>query len=649
MSNLRIHVQWQQKVASLLLAALVLSGVAQAQLSLKRQKYENIAARYANEHSVYTSLHHKLTIKEVEGQLTASSSVENEQLFISEKSLNKFNTGLIYSISNFSYYTDIDGTIYKPEGNDYKVTKSRDRDNNPNITYSGLTKKSITRTNFSIEHEQLKFLPWYFASYNIPVVRSEFEIVAPKYVKMGFMVKGDDTSLIKRSVEEKDGNIIYRFTATDVPANKKYDRVPHMAYYTLHIIPYIISFRLTGAKKDSLMAGSNDVHGMYQYRLVKGLNIKTDSLQNAKTAELTRNTYSDREKVRRIYEWVQNTFRYESIYNTYLEGIVPNPADTVCKRMYGDCKDMSSILMAMCTKAGVQAYFVDIGTNNKPYSHEEMQSSYLYDHMICAVKLDGEWVFLDGTTNVLPLGANRVDLQGKEALIMIDEKNHKVVKVPEAPSSQNVITDNTVMNITFNDITGTTYQHFTGYAAWEIAEYLANYNRKEDKDKFVRSLAMRGNPNFVVSRYDVNASKSGNKDVTLNTTYTLNNYVQRVKKDVFVNMNVTKAYADYQVNDLNRKIPVYHDFKRKRKETVTLNVPKGYRVTYLPKPAKGGVDGMWSYNISYKADTKNNTVTLTKEYELKTMSIKPEQFAANNKLIDELNQQYKETVVLTAK
>ena len=643
MSNVRIHIQWQHKAASLLMTALMLSGAVHAQLSLKRQKYESIAARYANEHSVYTSLHHKLLIKEQQGQLLASSSVENEQLFISEKSLNVYNIGLKYSVSNFSYYTDIDGTILKPEGNDYKVSKSG------SLAYTGLTKKSITRTTYNIAHEDLKFLPWYFVSHNIPVVSSELEVVAPKYVKMGFMVKGDDTTFIKRSIEEKDGNIIYRFSSTDVPAEKKYEGVPSSLHYKLHIIPYIISYRLTGAKRDSLMAGSTDVHSMYQYRLVKGLNTKTDSLLNAKTAELTRNTYSDLEKVRRIYEWVQNSFRYENIFLDDREGIVPNPADTVCKRMYGDCKDMSSILMAMCSKAGVNAYFVDIGTDNKPYSHEEMQSSYLYDHMICAVKLDGEWVFLDGTTNVLPLGANRVDLQGKEALIMIDDKNHKVVKVPEAPSSQNVITDNTVMNLTYNDISGTTYQHFTGYTAWNNAEVLAYKNRKEEKDEFARSLAMRGNPNFVVSHYDINASKSGNKELSMSTNYTMKNYVQRVKKDVFMNMNVKTTFSENQVNDLNRKIPVYLEYKRIIKETVTLNVPKGHRVTYLPKPAKGGVDGLWSYNISYKADTKNNTVTLTKEYELKTMSIKPEQFAANNKLVDELNQQYKETVVLTAK
>jgi len=643
MSNVRVHIHWQHKAASLLITALMLCGATQAQLSLKRQKYESIAARYANEHSVYTSLHHKLLINEEQGQLSASSSVVNEQLFISEKSLSTYNTGLMNTIANFTYIPVRIATTYKPEGNDYKVTKSS------NFDYTGLTKNSITRSFYSMVHEDLKFLPYFTMSNELPVVHSEYEIIVPKYVKMGFMLKGDDTSLIKRSVEEKDGNTIYRFTADNVPANKEYDGVPSERYYQLHIVPYIISFRLTGAKKDSLMAGSNDVHSMYQYRLVKGLNIKTDSLLNAKTAELTRNTYSDREKVRRIYDWVQNTFRYESLYTTSLEGIVPNPADTVCKRMYGDCKDMSSILMAMCTKAGINAYFVDIGTNIKPYSHEEMQSGYLYDHMICAVKLDGEWVFLDGTTNVLPLGANRVDLQGKEALIMIDDKNHKVVKVPEAPASQNVITDNTVMNLSYNDISGTTYQHFTGYPAWHKAELLAYKNRKEEKDEFARSLAMRGNPNFVVSRYDINASKSGNKDLSMSTSYTMKNYVQRVKKDVFVNMNVNTTFAENQVNDLNRKIPVYLNYKRIIKQTVTLNVPKGHRVTYLPKPAKGGADGLWSYNISYKADTKNNTVTLTKEYELKTMSIKPEQFAANNKLVDEINKLYKETVVLTAK
>ena len=45
MSNARIHIQWQHKTLCLLMAAMGLSGAVQAQLSLKRQKYDSIAAK----------------------------------------------------------------------------------------------------------------------------------------------------------------------------------------------------------------------------------------------------------------------------------------------------------------------------------------------------------------------------------------------------------------------------------------------------------------------------------------------------------------------------------------------------------------------------------------------------------------------------
>jgi hypothetical protein len=72
-------------------------------------------------------------------------------------------------------------------------------------------------------------------------------------------------------------------------------------------------------------------------------------------------------------------------------------------------------------------------------------------------------------------------------------------------------------------------------------------------------------------------------------------------------------------------------------------------VTTVPKGAKGGVNGLWSYNISYAADKKAGTVTLTKELVVHTMKIEPAKFAEHNKAIDELKKQYKETVVLTGK
>src|SRR6185437_5848516 len=134
---------------------------------------------------------------------------------------------------------------------------------------------------------------------------------------------------------------------------------------------------------------------------------------NNLVSDLIKDDKTQRERAAHIYSWVQKNIHYIA-FEKGLEGFIPRPADTVYKRKYGDCKDMSSIIMAMCRKAGLDAHFVWIGTTEKPYTFEETPLPLVSNHMICAVKLGGDWVFMDGTDPALPFGKNREDIQGKE-------------------------------------------------------------------------------------------------------------------------------------------------------------------------------------------------------------------------------------------
>jgi hypothetical protein len=133
----------------------------------------------------------------------------------------------------------------------------------------------------------------------------------------------------------------------------------------------------------------------------------------------------------------------------------------------------------------------------------------------------------------------------------------------------------------------------------------------------------------------------------LKATYAIDDYVQQVGKKSYINMNVLHTFEDKWIDAESRTVPYYNDYKLKKKEIVELEIPKGYKVAYLPASAKGGADGLWNYTITYKADAKK--ITLTKEYELNTLAIKPAQFAAHNKMVDDLKKQYKESVALTTK
>ncbi|MES2701008.1 MAG: transglutaminase-like domain-containing protein [Bacteroidota bacterium] len=647
------------KIVRLSVIGMVLAGTATAQTTAKRQKYEDLAAQYKSEPAIYTNVTERLVIKEEDGHLAAKSEVSMEKLFISALSVNTYNTDDFY-YGDFFQLTEYDGRALIPTQTDYRTIRAAGfGEGNPSHSfmedtrrvvayYSGLTKGAITRTSYSIEYPDLTLLHGHFFQENVRILKGVYEVVAPAYVKMNFLVKGVDTSMIRRSVEERNGNIIYRFTADNTPAFRGFDKVPSVSYYLPHVIPSIASFRMTGARKDSVMLSNTDNYYKYDYAHVRGINLKTDSMLDRTVKELTRNAYSDREKAANIYKWVQDNMHYVA-FECGLEGFVPRQADSVYKRKYGDCKDMASIIMAMCRKAGLQAYFVSIGTKERPYTHDELHSALLYDHMIAAVKLGSEWVFLDGTDKHLPFGENRADLQGKEALIAIDAKHYEVVKIPEAPAEKSVVTDNTVISINNDKVTGTVTQRYSGYDAWRLIHYMANYNRKAEKDKLVRQITMRGSDKYLIPRYDIYAQETGNMDVNLNGEFSVGNYVHQVGKQTIVNMNLKRTFADMRVNDSGRNVAVYHDHKKVVRESVVLNVPDGYRVSYLPKAAQGSVDGLWNYKITYTEDKRANKVTLTKEYALNAMTVKPSQFVANNRLVDDLKKQYRETVVLTAK
>jgi len=658
MISTRTQITKLNKTVCLAVATMLVACTAQAQLSLKRQKYDSIAHKYKNEHAVYTDVTERLVISDEDGDLEASSNVIMEKLFISDLSLNTENMDIFF-YGDFYPLTDYNGISYIPEKNDYKkIDNSRfgeagfghqvfyDDQRIVGAYYTRLTKKSITRTTYSNYHTDLHLLNGFYFEKSIPVLHASFEVTVPDYVKMGFIVKGQDTQYIKRTVEEKNGKITYKFTAVNLPAFRQFSGVPDVRYYMPHVIPYVISFKRTGAEKDSVLAGNTDELYKNEYRYVKAVNLKTDSFLTKKTAELTRNAYSDRDKAARIYEWVQKNMHYVAFENG-LEGFIPRPADTVYKRRYGDCKDMASLLEAMCRKAGLKSYFVLIGSDDIPYSFEEVPLTNMFDHMICAVNINDEWIFLDGTDKFLPFGANRRDLQGKEAMIAIDKKNYKIVKIPVVPADRNVITDNVSMHIAYNNISGTVNQHYTGYDAWTIHHILALTDKKEEKDKYVRSLTGGGAYNFLSPNYTISPVESGDMDVSINAGYSIPGYAQINDKQYYVNMNLKNTLPAPRINDTGRSVPYYFNNKKMIRESVVLDIPEGYKVTYLPPNAHGEVDGLWSYKISYKADEKAGKITLTKDYELNTMSISPKDFAASNKAVDELKKLYKETVVLT--
>jgi hypothetical protein len=59
---------------------------------------------------------------------------------------------------------------------------------------------------------------------------------------------------------------------------------------------------------------------------------------------------------------------------------------------------------------------------------------------------------------------------------------------------------------------------------------------------------------------------------------------------------------------------VENDYKEINRQVVVLNIPEGYKVSYLPESRHQKIDGLGGYKIDYASNGK--TVTLSKEIQV---------------------------------
>lgn len=129
--------------------------------------------------------------------------------------------------------------------------------------------------------------------------------------------------------------------------------------------------------------------------------------------ELTAGAATDREKARRLYDWIRQNIRYVAIY-AGLETWVPHSADQVLQNRFGDCKDHAVLLDAMLRAVGIASYPVLIQKDETSYRLPDIAMPGFFNHMINYLpSLD---LYVDTTSPVTEFGILPDDDQGKQVL-----------------------------------------------------------------------------------------------------------------------------------------------------------------------------------------------------------------------------------------
>lgn len=543
-----------------------------------------------------------------------------------------------------------------PKGNGkYKVLKVNNSQtvsqDSRGVFYSGREKlmfdypSSIQNSICKVEYEKDIVDPQFLSSFIIaeryPVKEFTFKLVYPENVEINLdLLNVDHLEVdIKDTV---DNHVITKIIyIKNIPEYKFIDKLKS----PLYVFPQILT-RIKHVKtKKGIIKVSNDLSDLYSWYVSLVDRIPESEshidLQN-QVKDLTSELQAEEEKIKVIYKWVQDHIKYIA-FEDGMNGFIPRNANRIYDKRYGDCKDMANLLKTMLSYANIPAYFTWIGTRSKPYSYIDVPSVCTDNHMICSVKINGEYVFLDATNENIRLHVIPQAIQGKEALIGVNDTIYDLVNVPITPMKNNTRVDQMSLKINDKLLIGDISSTLKGYFKDDYDLFSSYKKFRKEKDYYLDLLNIGGEEYTVLSGKHSQNSEETNIKVVSN----FENKIIKAGSKLYVNLSLNGFYNQMKVRDLmERQVDIHEDYQFSHQVITQLNIPEGYLLDKMPEFIEYNND-RFGYTKSYKQE--EDVLTCVEHVKIDFINLKPSNFESYNQFLESIRKSEKEKIVLIKK
>ncbi|POY36348.1 hypothetical protein C3K47_11410 [Solitalea longa] len=611
--------------------------------------YEALKKTYPSEDVVVLNKKEEVKLEVIKGKIEIESTHYFEVMFMNDGAPRFAKNAVGYSeyfqdIFNLEVYSllpDGAGNYKKIEVKNIKTTDNRsnsvffDDQKQKEFVFEGVKKGAIGVYTYK---EKIKdphlFGSFLFKQY-IPILNAEYSVSVPAEVTLTYKTFGDQ-SLVSFSEKKSRSRTQYSWKGKNLPKVPYEADAPSLQYYAPQVLTLINSYQ----GKDGKVEVLKDVHQLYNWYvgLIKDVNQKPGDELKTLVDSLVKGK-SELDKIKSIYYWVQDNIKYIA-FEDGLGGFVPREATSVVNKRFGDCKDMAGTITTMLNVAGIKAHPTWIGTRDIPFRYEENPSPRTDNHMISSINYKGKWYFLDGTNTWLDFGISAEAIQGKEALIMIDQDNYEIVQVPVEDKKVNYEKDSINLKLTPTGVSGKGKIEFGGLKKTDI---LNHYFRSTDKERldYLQTLCSKGSNKCKVA--NINTGNFNKRDIpaVVNYDFTIDDYVRTIDNEIMINPCLNKRLSKGMIDMENKKLDYEEDYHFISQQVLSIEIPKDYMISYLPGNASLKKE-LFGYNISYAVSGESVKVVI--DINVDYLLLKPEKFGEWNEMISTLNESYNELI-----
>ncbi|MBL7740686.1 MAG: transglutaminase domain-containing protein [Chitinophagaceae bacterium] len=467
----------------------------------------------------------------------------------------------------------------------------------------------------------------------------EIRLIVPSWVQLEIKEYHFKKYNIRKNVSQSGDETVYTYSASNIPSFSREQDAPGLTHYA----PHILVLTKSAQPKDEMHTYFKTVKEQYGWykSLVQQIG-DDEKIIKEKTQEITTGLATDEEKVKKIFQWVQDNIRYIAFENG-IAGFKPEKSQEVLRKKYGDCKGMANLLTNMLRSINLDARRCWIGTKHIAYDYSTPSLS-VDNHMICVWMNKGKPVYLDATEKYIGFGEIAERIQGKQTLIE-NGNQYLLEKVPMATPLQNTATESRKLTIEGTSLKGHVVQIWKG----ENKEWLltALNDIKQDKqENALKQYLSEGKSNFEISNLTVKNLSDYNADLKVEYDIVWKDVVTVFDKEVYLDLDNRRHLRNFKIDTAKRKLPYWFQFKDNLVFETEIQLPADKTVSSLPEKLVVKQPG---YSFSALYSNTGGKIVYRNEIVLDNTEITPESFSQWNKDIQQLTGFYDQQIVLTPK
>jgi hypothetical protein len=416
--------------------------------------------------------------------------------------------------------------------------------------------------------------------YQIPVKKLEYQIQIPEYFVFNKRSIGYHyVKLIKEVKSGRIGDIDYRINVTkfdesNIPALKNDEPfVSSVSNYRAGL-----KFELEQTNFISIGGDFNNYSNSWEsvskqiYKASSfGDQLNISSYYKKDLEKILENNISEIDKLLAIFQFVKNKVKWNEYYGIYAY----NGVRKAYKERVGNVADINLILTAMLRSAGLNAdpVLVSTRTNGVPL----FPTIDGFNYVISAVKLaTGGSVLLDATApycapNILPRRAlnwngRKVTKDGNSSWIKLTSSEHAL--------EENTVVVKIIDDMTLEGLIRTKYDNLN-------ALNYRNTNNHITEENLIPKLEEKYK--FEIEDYKVVNKKILGKPIARNIKFISEDLIEEINGKLYIEpiLFLTTHKNPFKLED--RKFPVDFVSPWKDVNRVSIEIPEGYKVEFLPE------------------------------------------------------------------